>query len=307
MIQNNILLDLKKNKALYIMGLPAILFFLIFSYIPMAGVLIAFKDYNVVDGIIGSPFSGLRNFEFLFKSQDAYRITLNTLRLNCMFILFGTAAQVGTALLLNEMGNRFFRKMYQSLTFIPYFISWVVVGAFSYNLFATDIGLLNSLRSMAGLEALEWYSKAEYWPAILTFTYLWKWTGYGSIIYLSAIAGIDLDIYESATIDGCNKLGLARYITLPMLIPTVLTMILLAIGRIFYGDFGMIFNIVKNNPLLYQTVDVIDTYVYRSFQGDGGNFAMGSAAGVYQSLMGFLVIMGANSLVRKLSRENALF
>lgn len=307
MRKSEIVKELVRNKSLYIMGVPALIYFVVFCYLPMAGIVIAFKDYNVVDGIFGSRFIGLKNFDFLFKSRDALRITFNTLRLNFFFIVSGVISQVGIAILLNEIKNKMMKKLYQSIIFAPYFISWVIVGAFAYNIFAKDIGILNSLRASIGLDPIEWYAKANYWPFILTGTYIWKWMGYGTIIYLSAISSIDQSIYESGSIDGCNKWQLIRYITIPMLIPTIITMVLLAVGRIFYGDFGMVFNMVRNNPMLYKTVDVIDTYVYRAFQGRGGNFAMGSAAGVFQSVMGFMVILTTNGVIRRYSKENALF
>jgi putative aldouronate transport system permease protein len=289
------------------MALPAIVFFVVFCYVPMPGIIIAFKDYNAIDGVFGSRWSGFANFAFLVKTGDVYRITFNTLRLNALFIVFGTVCQVSFAVLLNEVRNGLFKKVVQSFVFFPYFISWVVVGSLAYNLFATDIGFLNAALRAIGLPPVDWYSRPELWPAILTSAYAWKWVGFGSIIYLAAIHGIDPTFYEAARIDGGNRWVQVRFITLPLLAPTVLTMSLLAVGRIFYGDFGLILNLVKANALLYKTTDVIDTYVFRAFRGSGGNFASGSAAGVYQSLMGFVVILAANSIVRRVDRERALF
>jgi len=292
------------------MGLPGVLYFMIFSYLPMVGIVIAFKDYNVIDGIFGSKFIGFNNFEFLIKSRDIYRITFNTLFLNALFILFGTLFQVGIALLLNEVYAKWFKKIAQSALLLPFFISWVVVGVFVYYIFATDTGLMNGILTGIGLHPIDWYTHSQYWPTILTITYIWKWAGYGSIIYLAAIVGIDQQMYESALIDGCSKWQLIRYITLPSIMPTIMILTLLAIGRIFYGDFGMIFNIVKNNVILFGTTDVIDTYVYRSFQGSGGgigSIGMGSAAGALQSFLGFITILIANAAVRKYNQDYALY
>ncbi len=299
--------DLVRNRAVYLMALPGILYFVLFCYVPLPGIIIAFKDYNVRDGVFGSPWNGLRNFRFLVLSGDLVRVTLNTLRLNALFILFATATQVGFAILLNEVRAGPFKRLCQSFVFFPYFISWVVVGSLAYNLFATDVGFLNSALGLVGLEPIAWYSRPELWPGVLSAAYIWKWLGWGSIIYLAAISGIDPSLYEAARIDGGGRWVQVRRITLPLLLPTILTLTLLAIGRIFYGDFGLVLNLVKANALLYKTTDVIDTYVYRAFRSEGGNFASGSAAGLYQSLMGFLVILAANGVVRRVDRDRALF
>ncbi|MFD0961482.1 ABC transporter permease [Paenibacillus chungangensis] len=302
--------ELLKNKVLYLMAIPGILYFFIWHYLPMVGIVIAFKNYNVIDGIFGSEWNGLKNFDFLIKSGDIFRITFNTLFLNMLFIGFGTVFQVGIAILLNEVGKSWFKKLSQSLLLLPYFISWVVVGVFVYYIFATNTGMLNGLLGWFGIDPMPWYQSPEFWPAILTATYIWKWVGYGSVIYLAAIVGIDSTIYEAAKIDGCNKWQLIRYVTIPMLMPTIMVLTLLAIGGIFYGDFGMIFNIVKSNVLIFETTDVIDTYVYRSFQGTGGgmgSIAMGSAAGALQSFLGFVTIITANWLVRRYNRDYALY
>jgi putative aldouronate transport system permease protein len=308
MMGRGIARELTRNRTLYLMTLPALAFFVIFAYLPMPGIIIAFKDYNAADGIYGSAWNGLRNFAFLVISGDIYRITWNTLRLNVLFIVFGTASQVAFAILLNEVHARLFKKVVQSFVFFPYFVSWVVVGSLTYNLFASEVGSLNALRGAFGLGPVEWYSSPSRWTAILTIAYVWKWIGFGSIIYLAAIHGIDATLYEAARIDGANRWVQARAITLPLLLPTIITLSLMAIGRIFYGDFGLVLNLVKNNAILYQTTDVIDTYVYRAFSSQaGGSFPAASAAGVYQSLMGFVVILAANSIVRRIDRERALF
>lgn len=303
--------DLIKNKSLYVLAVPGILFFLVFAYFPMVGIIIAFKDYNVIDGIFRSPFIGLQNFAFLIKSQDIYRVTFNTLFLNTLFIVFGTLAQILIALLLNEIGSTVFKKVSQTVILLPYLISWVIVGVISYYLFEPT-GFLNIIIKTIGLKPVDWYSSPQYWPAILTFSYIWKWVGYGSVIFLAAIVGIDQQIYEAARTDGCNRWGLIRYMTLPSLRPTVIILVLLAVGRIFYGDFGMVLNIVKNNVMVFNSTDIIDYYIYRALNGSGGsgggsNIGMGSAAGLLQSALGFITILIANKLVNKIDKDSALF
>lgn len=301
--------DLMKNKSLYLIALPGILFFLVFCYLPMIGIIIAFKDYNAADGIFASKFVWFNNFRFLFVSGDALRITFNTLYLNVLFIGFGTAAQVGVALLFNEVKNKAFKRISQSMILLPYFISWVVVGVFAYYLFANN-GVLNSVIGAVGIKPVQWYSEPQYWPAFLTLASIWKSIGFGSIIYLAAITGMDQEICEAAVIDGCNRGQLIWHITLPTLLPTIIILTLLSIGRIFYGDFGMIYNIVKNNVSIFKYTDVIDTYVYRSLMGVGsasGSFKLGSAAGVLQSFLGFVSILGANWVVKRINSDYALF
>lgn len=306
--------ELVKNKALYILALPAILYFLVFAYLPMVGIIIAFKDYNVMDGIFGSKFMTplFKNFEFLVTSNDLPRITFNTLYLNVLFIVFGMASQVGISILLNEIRSKIFKKVSQGLLLLPYFISWVIIGVIAFYIFGTESGFLNVIMKSLGLVPIEWYNSPQYWPAILTLIYMWKWIGYGSIIYLSAIVGIDQEIYESAQIDGCNRWQVIRHITLPLLIPTMIILFLLALGRIFYGDFGMVLNVVRSNIMLFDTTNIIDTYVYRALMGAGsagsyGNFGMASAAGFLQSLMGFFTIIIANKVVNKIEKDYALF
>ena len=275
----------------------------------MGGIIIAFKDYNVVDGIFGSPWAGLRNFEFLIRSGILRRITFNTLYLNTLFIISGLITQVGIALLINEVRNKYFKRVSQALLLLPFFISWVIVGTISLYLFGTNVGFLNTIRGWVGLDPINWYQSPQYWRTILTFSHIWKNIGWGSIIYLAAIVGVDQEIYESAQLDGCNKPQQIRYITLPCIAPTISIMMLLAIGRIFYGDFGMIYNMVRQNVLLFSTTDIIDTYVFRALRGGGGGgqFAMAGAAGFVQSTMGFITVLIANKIVSMFNKDNALF
>jgi len=308
---NGMLHDLRKHGALYLIALPGIAWFLTFCYAPMAGIIIAFKNYNPIDGIFGSPWNGLKNFEFLFKSGDIYRITFNTLYLNALFIVFGLICAVGVALLINELRGKYFKRVAQGMMLLPFFISWVIMGTISTYLFGTDVGFINNIVASLGGEPIRWYNSPQYWPAILTISSVWKGLGYGSIIYLGAIVGVDQEIYEAAEIDGCGKWQLARRVTLPCILPTISIMLLLQVGRIFYGDFGMVFNMVKQNVLLYSNTDIIDTYVFRAIRGGsgsgGGSYAMASAAGLLQSVLGFITVLAANTIVGRFEKDNTLF
>jgi len=278
----------------------------------MTGIIIAFKDYNPIDGIYGSPWNGFKNFEFLVRSGHLRRIVTNTLFLNTLFITFGMICQVGIALLLNEIRSKYFKRVSQGMMLLPYFISWVIVGTISGYIFGTDAGFINTLLKSLGMEPVHWYQSPDSWPAILTISHVWKGIGYGSIIYLASIVGVDQEIYESAQLDGCNKWQLAWRITIPCIMPTISIMLLLSIGRIFYGDFGMVFNMVGRNVMLHPTTDIIDTYVFRAIRGGGvgaggGNFTLAAAAGILQSTMGFITVLLANKLVSLRNKDNALF
>ncbi|MFC5532601.1 ABC transporter permease [Cohnella yongneupensis] len=291
------------NSAFYLMALPGILFFFVFSYLPMFGVIIAFKNYNFKDGILGSPWAGFDNFEFFFTSPDLYRITYNTLFLNALFILFGTLAAVVAAILLNEIRSKLSARIFQTFIFFPYFISWIVVSLFLGTFLSSERGIINGVLTSVGIDRVDFMNSPGLWPAILVIVYLWKSTGYGLVIYLAAIAGINPEYYEAARIDGANRLQQIMRILLPQLRPTILILIILAVGRIFYGDFGMIYALVGDNGQLYPTTDVIDTYVFRSMR-TYGDFGMTSAVGLYQSFMGFVMVVAANWISKKLSDDN---
>lgn len=296
---------LRVNGPLMAMALPGVLFLLVFNYLPMGGLLIAFKDYRYSDGIFGSPWAGLDNFKFLFASQDAWRITYNTLTLNLYFIVVGTVVSIGLALAMNELRSKRFHTAVQSAMFLPYLLSWVLVGYFVYALLTTN-GLMNRLLVWMRLEPISWYSSPEYWPLILVLLSVWKGAGYTSIIYLASIMGINPEYYEAATIDGAGRWKQIRYITLPLIRPVIIMMTLLALGKIFYSDFGMFYNVTRNAGALYSTTDVIDTYVFRMFR-TVGDIGMSSAAGFYQAVIGFALVLLSNYAVRKLDKENAMF
>ncbi|MFD3260058.1 ABC transporter permease [Paenibacillus lentus] len=298
--------DLKKYRALLLMLVPAVLFFLLFAYVPMAGIVLAFKQFNYQGGIFGSPWNGLDNFRFFLESGDAWRVTRNTALYNIAFIIVNNLLQIITAILLFEAAGKWFRKLTQTVLFLPYFISWVVVGAIAYNLFNYDVGTLNVLLRSMGLGPIDIYNTAAYWPLILIVVSAWKALGYGSIMYLAAITSIDTEMYEAAEIDGANIFQRIMKITVPNLMPTVIILFLLAVGNIFRGDFGMFYNMVGNNGLLFSSTDVIDTYVFRSLT-TSNEIGMSAAAGFYQSILGFATILLANYAVRKYDKDRALF
>lgn len=298
--------EIGRNRYLYLLTLPGILFFFIFNYLPMIGAVIAFKDYSITKGIWASPWTGFSNFEFFFTSGHAARVTFNTVLLNSVFILLGTILQITIAILLDELKSRTFKKISQSVIFLPYFMSWVVVGVISLSFFDTQTGMINVMLKNLGLEPVSWYTRADVWRPLLAVFYAWKWTGYGAVIYLAVITGIDETYYEAAVIDGAGRWQQIRHITIPFLSTTVIVLILLAIGRIFYGDFGMIYGLIGDNGMLFKTTDVIDTYVYRALR-QLGDFGMAAAVGLYQSVMGFILVLVSNHLARRYREESALF
>ncbi|MGG4032110.1 ABC transporter permease subunit [Paenibacillus cisolokensis] len=289
------------------MCLPAIVFFVIFAYLPMPGLYLAFIQYNYSDGIFKSPFVGFDNFRFLVMNGDLWRLTFNTVAYNLAFILLGNFLQIFVAVLLNELRRKWFKKISQTIMFLPHFISAVLIGLIAYNFLSYDYGYLNSVLQSLGLEPVKTYSNPTIWPFIIVLTYLWQSTGYGSIIYFAAIMGLDNEIIEASEIDGANAFQRILYIILPWLKPTFIILLLFSLGGILKGNFGLFFNLVgANNTALYATTDIIETYVFRSLMTNF-NFSIGSAVSLYQSVFGFVVVVTANWLVKKLSPENSLF
>ncbi|CAH1203763.1 putative multiple-sugar transport system permease YteP [Paenibacillus allorhizoplanae] len=305
-MRTGLLYRMRSKKALLFMIAPAVLYFLLFSYVPMAGIVLAFKQYRYDLGIMGSPWVGLDNFKFFFLTGDAFRVTRNTLLYNAAFILINNGLQIIVAIFMAEIGSKLFRKTAQTVMFLPYFLSWVVVGAVAYNLFNYEHGTVNTLLRALHIPELDIYTTTEYWKYILVFFSAWKAVGYGAVFYMASILSIDRETYEAAEIDGANVFQRIRYITLPSLRPTITILVLLAIGGIFRGDFGLFYQLVGNNGLLYETTDVIDTYVYRSLLVNN-EIGMSSAIGFYQSILCFVTIMVTNFLVRKSDKDNALF
>jgi putative aldouronate transport system permease protein len=300
--------ELNKNKTLYLMTLPALLLLFLFNYFPMGGIILAFKNFNLSNGIFASPWMHpiFENFRFFFTSDNWVRVTRNTILLNLMFIVVGTVINVGLAILLNETKSRWFQRTAQSLTLLPYFISWIVVGVFAYNIFNYEHGMINEIVARFGVEKTDWYSKPAAWPFLILIIWIWKSVGYNSIIYLAALTGIDHTLYESARIDGATKLQQIRYITIPLLRPTIVVLTLLAVGRIMNSDFGMFYALVGDSAQIYPTVDVIDTFVFRSLKGSG-DMGMAAAASFYQSVLAFVLVYFSNRVARKYESGSALF
>ena len=298
---------LKEYWPLYLMMLPALLYLLINNYIPMAGMVIAFKKLNFAKGIWASPWAGLKNFKFLFASRDAWVITRNTLLYNVAFILVNMVIGIAIAILITEVKNIKLKKLYQSAILLPFLMSMVILSYIVYTLLSAENGLVNnSILPLFHIDPIQWYQKPKYWPAILIIANCWKGVGYGCLIYIASLIGIDPSFYEAARLDGASKWQEITKITLPSLVPTIITLLLLSIGRIFYSDFGLFYQVPMNSGVLVSTTNVIDTYVYRALI-EQGNISMSSAAGVYQSLVGFCVVMLSNWIVRKVDKDQALF
>lgn len=305
--KSSILMLLKNNRTLLFMCMPVIIFFLVFAYIPMPGLYIAFIRYNYSAGIFKSPFVGFENFRFLILSGDLWRLTYNTVVYNFTFIVLGNMMQIVVALLLNELASKWFKKVSQTIMFLPYFISFVLIGLFAYNILNYDYGLLNSFLRSIGHSPIKTYSNPSIWPFIIVFTYLWQSTGYGSVVYFATIMGVDSEIIEASQIDGANGLQRIRYILLPALKPTFIILFLFSLGGIMRGNFGLFYNLIgANNTMLYKSTDIIETFVFRALMNNF-NFSMGSAVSFYQSVFGFFLILMANWLVRKLEPEYSLF
>ena len=298
---------LKEYWPLYLMMLPALLYLLINNYIPMAGMVIAFKKLNFAKGIWASPWAGLKNFKFLFASKDAWIITRNTLLYNVVFILVNMVVGIAIAILITEVRNTKLKKIYQSAILLPFLMSMVILSYIVYALLSAENGLVNnSILPLFHIDPIQWYQKPKYWPAVLIIANCWKGVGYGCLIYIASLIGIDPSFYEAARLDGASKWQEITKITLPSLVPTIITLLLLSIGRIFYSDFGLFYQVPMNSGVLFPTTNVIDTYVYRALI-EQGNVSMSSAAGVYQSLVGFCVVMLSNWIVRKVDKDQALF
>ena len=298
---------LKEYWPLYLMMLPALLYLLINNYIPMAGMVIAFKKLNFAKGIWASPWAGLKNFKFLFASKDAWIITRNTLLYNVAFILINMVVGIAIAILITEVRNTKLKKIYQSAILLPFLMSMVILSYIVYALLSAENGLVNnSILPLFHIDPIQWYQKPKYWPAILIIANCWKGVGYGCLIYIASLIGIDPSFYEAARLDGASKWQEITKITLPSLVPTIITLLLLSIGRIFYSDFGLFYQVPMNSGVLFPTTNVIDTYVYRALI-EQGNISMSSAAGVYQSLVCFCVVMLSNWIVRKVDKDQALF
>lgn len=299
--------EMKKNWAYYLMMLPAGVLLFLFSYLPMRGLVIAFQDYNVMDGY-ASPWSGLENFRFFFTSEYAWRTTRNTLVINFAYLITTTFFAVLVAILLNEMKGKVSKKIYQNAIFIPYFISSVVVGMLITDMIFADSqgGVVNQIIGLFGGDPIKWSTVPIAWPFIIVFAHLWQQVGYTSIVYLASIAGFDKELYEAASLDGASRWQRIKSITIPLLMPSIIIMMLLSIGNMLRGDFANIYAIIEDNGMLFKYTDVIDTYVFRAVK-QAADFGTTTAIGLYQSVVGFILVVFSNWLAKKYDKDTALF
>lgn len=296
----------KNAVALFSMMVPGLVYLLVNNYIPMAGLIIAFKRYDFSKGMWGSDWSGLGNFTYLFKTKDAFNIIRNTVFYNMGFIVLGTILAVTVAVMLNFLKGKLSKKIYQTLILIPYLVSMVIVSYIVYGFLSTESGFLNKLLANLGGESISWYTQAKYWPYILTLVYLWKSFGYTSILYYATVIGIDSALYEAAAIDGATRWKQIWHVTLPGLKTTIITMVLMSVGRMFFSDFGLFYQVPMHSGLLADVTDTIDVYVYKGLT-QLNDVGRSSAAGFLQSVLGFVLIIVVNFIVRKLDKDSALF
>lgn len=305
--KQTLLQEIRKRYFFYLLPIPGILSLILFSYIPMAGIYVAFENYTFQGGLFGSEFVGLKNFRFFFANMsNALRATRNTLVINIGSIVLGTILNVTVAIIMGEINRERYRKAVQTVILFPHFLSWIVVGALSEVLLDTKNGLLNQLIVSLGGEAIEWSYAPQYWWVILIITSLWKGFGYGSVVYYATLTGFDPTLYEAAEVDGASRWKKIRSITLPLLKPTIITLFLLNIGGILGGSLEQIMGMTKMAPALFETTDTITTFVYRSTISST-NFSMSSAIGLYQSVFGFLLVLSSNLLAKKIDPDYGLF
>ena len=297
----------RAQLPLLLMTVPGMLYLFINNYIPICGLFIAFKDIDYSKGIFKSDWNGFENFKYLFRTEDAFIITRNTILYNLTFIILNVVICVAVAVMLSEVSKKFMMKFYQTALLLPHLISIIIIAYIAYAFLNSDTGFINhSIQEAMGRDPVNFYADPKYWPFILVIVQVWKTMGYTSIIYFSAILGIDRSLYEAAVVDGAGKMKQIFYITLPLLRPTIITMVLMNVGRIFYSDFGLFLQVPMNQGALFNVTNTIDTYVYRALLLNN-DIGMASAGGLYQSIVGFLLVLGANLLVRKMDPENALF
>jgi putative aldouronate transport system permease protein len=298
---------IRGNGEYFLMLAPAFILILIFSYIPMFGIIIAFKNINYESGIFMSPWAGLKNFEFLFKNPDVFIVVRNTLLYNIAFIILDIMVPVFFAIMLSLITNKYRAKFYQSLMFLPYFLSWIIVSYVGLALFDYNLGMVNnSILKPLGLESIRWYSTPQYWPYIIIITHMWKSIGYNTVIYLAAITSINKEMYEAAVIDGANKFKQTMHITIPSLAPIMIIILIMSTGKIFNANFGLFFNLPLNSSSLLSVTNVIDTFVYTALRINN-DVGMSSAAGFLQSVIGFILVMSTNYIVSKIDSSKSLF
>jgi putative aldouronate transport system permease protein len=298
--------DIRRNKVAYVMLIPAVLYTVVFGYCTLPYMLIAFQKFSYKTGLFGSEWVGLKNFRFFFGSQDALRVISNTLKLNLLFIVCTIAISVTLAIMINEIRNKYFKKVAQSTYLLPYFLSWVIVNYILYGIIGNKYGMLNHIIEFFGGTPINFYNAPEYWTIILVIAKVWKDLGMNMVIYLATLVGFDEELYDAAAVSGATRWQMCWKITLPMLMPTVLMLGIISIGKIFYGDFGMIYALVGDNGILYNATDVIDTYVFRTLRSTG-NPSQSMAISLFQAIMGFICVWGANYITKKKFQEGALF
>lgn len=300
----------KANRELLLLTLPGALWFLAFSYLPMFGTIVAFKKFRITGGFFQSlwesEFVGFENFKFLFASGDAWIILRNTVGYNAIFIVLGVVLPISMALMIREMLFKKTAKTMQTFMFMPYFLSWVVVSYCLFTFLDPEKGLFNSVLQNMGYDPISWYTEKRFWPGIIVFMSQWKGIGYGTVVYLATICGFDPTYYEAAALDGASKWKQIQLITLPLLKPIVTIMLIMAVGGIFRADFGLFYQLPKDSGPLYPVTNVLDTYIYRALRNNG-EIGMSSAAALFQSVVGLVLILGANKLVSKVDRQNAMF
>lgn len=303
--------ELRINGPLLTMLIPGLIILIINNYIPMLGIVIAFKQYrfsgSFIESVIKSEWVGFNNFRFFFDTPYAFLMTRNTILYNLVFIILDVIIPVFFAIALNEIRSKTLSKTYQSILFLPFFLSWIIVSYLAYSMLSVDKGFVNaSILANLGIQPVEWYSEPDYWPFILVFFHMWKYTGYNVVVYLAAISGIDTEYYEAASIDGATKWQQIKHITLPMLKTLIIILTLLAVGRIFNADFGLFYNVTKSSGALLDKTMVIDTYVFTALRNTS-NIGMAAAAGTYQAFIGCITVFSANLIVRNIDKEMALF
>ena len=303
----------KKTLFLTSMVLPGAIWFFLLRYLPMAGIILAFKNYKVYpknptfwNNLMHSAWSGLKNFKFLFATTDSWIYIRNTVGYNVLWIFLGLVIAVAFAIMLNELSRKFIAKTYQTLMFFPYFLSWVVASYFLLAFLDPTRGLVDHYLVAHGMEKIDWYNSPQYWPVILTICNLWKNIGYSSILYLAAITGIDTSQYEAAAIDGASKWQQIKYVTIPNLRPMICILLIMNVGKIFNSDFGLFYTVPLNSGSLFSATQVIDTYVYRVMTATN-NIGMSTAGGLLQNAVGFVCIMIANKVVQRIDEDSTLF
>ncbi|BBH18808.1 sugar ABC transporter permease [Paenibacillus baekrokdamisoli] len=302
----SLLSELKKNKIMFLMLSPAVIYFFIFNYLPMSGIIVAFKYFRYDKGILHSPWIGFKNFDFFFQSGQAWLLTKNTILYNLVFIASGVIFAIVIAIIFSELKGKYFKKITHAAMFLPFFISWVVVGAFVYSMLNYEFGSVNTLLKALHFQPVDVYGTPSAWKYIIVGFYLWKSVGYGSIIYLAVITGINPELYEAADLDGASVYQKIYYITLPLLKVTIMMMVLLQIGQVLRGNFDMFYQLVGNNGTLFNATDVIDTYVFRALIS-ANDMGLSAAIGLYQNVIGFVVVLTFNYLANKVNKDYALF